>query len=229
MAPTRNPMCPAHWISNETKVGVSSFNLCRCLLNRLIQFHPSRQHNPSYKIKNIELEDPVHGHEPPRQGIDRSSVAMVILLKSCHQWTASAIRNRSRTECYSGMEKAGSLQFRKQKQEKTQSHPTQQELKILAALEKGGPFLFKREGKDKYISCSGWQRHSLVTFMSWSWEKRHYQTIGVYYRGYNGDCWSDVILFLSGCTTPHCTAPFVTPPRLIVAVGACDSYYSVSS
>lgn len=74
---------------------------------------------------------------------------MVILLKSCHQWTASAIRNRSRTECYSGTEKADSFQFSKQKQEKSQSNPIQLELKILAALEKVDPFIFKREGKDK--------------------------------------------------------------------------------
>lgn len=60
--------------------------------------------------------------------------------------------------------------------------------------------------------------HSMPSFMAWKWEASCYQTIGLYYSGYNRAGWSFICLCLA---ERHHSTPFSS--IVTVAAGFCDS------
>lgn len=82
------------------------------------------------------------------------------------------------------------------------------------------PILYQvcgRRNKQRDINFLQRLQHSMVTFIAWKWEERRYQTIGLYYSGYNRAGWRVlyVSVSLSAITSLHSLAAWLLQRQVV--------------
>lgn len=84
------------------------------------------------------------------------------------------------------------------------------------------PILYQmceRTNKQRDINFLQRLQHSVVTFIAWKWEERRYQTIGLYYSGYNRAGWRVLYVSVSLSTITSIHSP---PVWLLQQQVVCD-------